>query len=83
MIEGLGILLTRMTAPPPAPLPMLEPAPQPGVTPLPQPLTRTDVPLTRTPPPSPPSLPDMGSNMTYTNRCLNDDMPCCQTRHLQ
>ena len=33
MIEGLGILLTRMTAPPPAPPPLMEPAPQPGVLP--------------------------------------------------
>ncbi len=30
MIEGLGILLTRMTAPPPAPPPLMEPAPQQG-----------------------------------------------------
>ena len=30
MIEGLGILLTRMTAPPPAPPPMMEMAGVPG-----------------------------------------------------
>lgn len=31
MIEGVGILLTRMTAPPPAPVPMVEmPGPSPG-----------------------------------------------------
>ncbi len=36
MIEGLGILLTKMTAPPPAPPPALDGimgAPQPGVVP--------------------------------------------------
>ena len=38
MIEGLGILLTRATAPPPAP-PMMEMAP--GGAPLPQPGQRT------------------------------------------
>ncbi len=50
MIEGLGILLTRATAPPPAP-PMMEmapggaPLPQPGqlITPLPTPDARVCV----------------------------------------
>lgn len=53
MIEGVGILLTRMTAPPPAPMPMVEmpgPSPQqtivtsnsevtPELSPLPEPAT--------------------------------------------
>lgn len=38
MIEGVGILLTRMTAPPPAPVPMVEmPGPSPASKPIPAP----------------------------------------------
>lgn len=43
MIEGVGILLTRMTAPPPAPVPMVEmPGPSPGSS-RPAPVPEIDV----------------------------------------
>lgn len=57
MIEGVGILLTRMTAPPPAPVPMVEmpgqPAPAPssrGGAAVPPP---SEQPLASLPPPAP------------------------------
>lgn len=58
MIEGVGILLTRMTAPPPAPVPMVEmpgqPAPAPSSSRAAEPLPPPGLePLASLPPPAP------------------------------
>ncbi len=60
MIEGVGILLTRMTAPPPAPVPMVEmPGPAPG-TPAPAPASGNEAAGLATPIPEP--APEAGSS---------------------
>ena len=51
MIEGVGILLTRMTAPPPAPVPMVDmPGPSPSSS---KPPTESQLPAGGIPPPAP------------------------------